>query len=385
MNVMIYSPLSFCFGGGFETSMMEIVHRLRPQGVTFSLVTTDYTANRAIECPSYVQAFLDKHECDVIELKSRPFFLGSPPSPIPTFRSYRDLRRAAIRSDVIYFNNAYAFHDVIMSIVHTTVRRPVISSYHAVLFCGNMLHDNYVGAVSRRLARGFQAHHVLNKEDYTRVEGWGARKVFLIPIGVDTEKFKPPASIEKNDRMRILFVGRLTLQKGVDILCDLIKKVNGQEELRKGVEFVIVGTGPLNGLVEEVSRAYENVVFRQNLDSKSLCDAYASSDLFVMPSRYETFGVVALEAQSSGVPVLATDTTGPKDIIIPSKTGSLIARPNLDMFYESVKTFFKTWQDDFSSFLRIREDCRANALEGFDWDTIAVRFASMFKEVASLN
>jgi glycosyltransferase involved in cell wall biosynthesis len=148
---------------------------------------------------------------------------------------------------------------------------------------------------------------------------------------------------------------------------------------------MIVGTGPLNGLVKKTSQVYENVIYRGKLDSQSLCDAYASSDLFVMPSRYETFGVVALEAQSSGLPVVATNTTGPKDIIVHSRTGSLVARLNPDMFCERVEAFFRTWQDDFSSFVRIREDCRANALARFDWDAIAVRFASMLNEVASLN
>ncbi len=185
--------------------------------------------------------------------------------------------------------------------------------------------------------------------------------------------------------MRILFVGRLTKQKGVDVLCDLIKKVNQQANLRKNIEFMIAGSGPLSRLVEEVSKAYENVIYRGKIDSKSLRETYAASDLFVMPSRYETFGVVALEAQSSGVPVIAANISGPNDIIVPSQTGTLVPKLDSDQFYESVKGFYEIWRDDFDSFVKIREDCRANAVTRFDWNLIALRFASMLNEVASLN
>jgi glycosyltransferase involved in cell wall biosynthesis len=385
LKVLIYSPLSFCFGGGFETLLMEVIHRLQPMGISFSIVTTDYLANEPEKCPSDVQAFFAEHGCDAVELKSRPFFAGSPPSPIIGIDGYRELRRVAAQNDLIYFNNAYAFHDVVMSLTHRITRRPVISSYHAVLFYGDKMHDTYVNVVSRKLARGFEAHHVLNKEDYKRLKEWGARKVFLIPGGVDTQKFKPLNRVRKNERMRILFVGRLTEQKGVDVLCDLIKKVNGQADLKKNIAFMIVGSGPLSRLVEEVSKAYENVIYRGRIDSKSLRQAYATSDLFVMPSRYETFGVVALEAQSSGVPVIATNTSGPNDIVIPSQTGTLVPKLDSDLFCESVRVFYEIWRDNFSSFIKIREDCRANAVTRFDWNLIALRFASMFNEVASLN
>lgn len=364
---------------------MEVIHRLQPMGISFSIVTTDYLANEPEKRASDVQPFFAEQGSDAVELRSRPFFAGSPPSPIIGIGGFKELRGIAAQNDLIYFNNAYAFHDVMMSLTHRITRRPVISSYHAVLFYGEKMHDTYVNVVSRKLARGFEAHHVLNKEDYERLKGWGARKVFLIPGGVDTQKFKPPNRVRKNERMRILFVGRLTEQKGVDVLCDIIKKANRQADLKRNIEFVIVGSGPLSGLVEEVSKAHENVIYRGKIDSESLRQAYATSDLFVMPSRYETFGVVAIEAQSSGVPVVATNISGPNDIIVPSQTGTLVPMLDSDLFLERITGFYEIWRDNFDSFIKIREGCRANAVARFDWNLIALRFASMFNEVASVN
>jgi glycosyltransferase involved in cell wall biosynthesis len=385
LKVLIYSPLSFCFKGGFETLLMEVIHRLQPMGISFSIVTTDYMANEPEKRPSDVRAFFAEHGCDAVELKSRPFFAGSPPSPIIGIGGYRELRRIAAQNDLIYFNNAYAFQDLMITLTHKITRRPVISSYHAVLFHGDKMHDTYISVISRKLARGFEAHHVLNKEDYRRLKEWGVGKIFLIPGGVDTKKFKPLNRIRKNERMRILFVGRLTKQKGVDVLCDLIKKADQQAGLRRNVEFMIVGSGPLSRLVEEVSKAYENVIYRGKIDSESLRQAYATSDLFVMPSRYETFGVVALEAQSSGLPVIATDISGPNEIIIPPKTGMLIPRLDTQMFLESIRVFLEMWQKEHDAFIQVKKNCRANAVTRFDWDIIAKRFAAMLEEAVSFN
>jgi glycosyltransferase involved in cell wall biosynthesis len=67
------------------------------------------------------------------------------------------------------------------------------------------------------------------------------------------------------------------------------------------------------------------VTFTGFLDGEDLSQAYASSDIFVFPSTTDTFGNVILEAQASGLPVVVTDEGGPKENLIPGKTGFVVA------------------------------------------------------------
>jgi glycosyltransferase involved in cell wall biosynthesis len=385
MRLMIYSPLNLRFGGGFETSLMELMPRLHKLGLDMCVVTTDYSANQFRNSPSTILDLLEKCDCELVELQSFPLFLGSPPSPIPRLRSYNSLKRAAIGCDLIYFNNAYAFHDVILSLLRKIVRRPVISSYHAVLFCGEKIHDTYIDCVTRRLCRNFEAHHVLNKKDYARVKKWGAKHVFLIPEGVDTQKFRPPSVMERKKKMRILFVGRMAHQKGIDILCKIIRMANEHKDFQEEVEFVVVGSGPQSRLVEDISGKSQNVFYKGALYGEPLQKTYTSSDLFVMPSRFETLGVVALEAQSSGLPVVATDITGPDEIILHQKTGMLVSQLDPKLFFESIKMFHEMWRDRYEEFAKVRRNCRENAVKRYDWDVTAKRFALMVSEISKLS
>ena len=70
------------------------------------------------------------------------------------------------------------------------------------------------------------------------------------------------------------------------------------------------------------------VTFTGFLEGEDLCQAYASSDIFVFPSTTDTFGNVVLEAQASGLPVVVTDEGGPKENLIPGKTGFVVPADN---------------------------------------------------------
>jgi glycosyltransferase involved in cell wall biosynthesis len=363
---------------------MEIIRRLIHFNIKFTIVTTNFFANECRISRSDVLSFVHTYKCDLIELDSKPFFIGTPPSPIPKPVAYKFLRRVALDHDLIYFNNAYAFHDIIMFITQKLTCKPVISSYHAVLLYGDKMHDWYVSAITRRIALFFQAHHVLNKEDYKLLKSWGANNIYHIPLGVDTNKFKPSPKLHRREKMRILFVGRMTKQKGIDILCSLIHKANRDIDLRKNIEFVVVGAGPLSELIRKLASIYENVLYEGLVHYSRLPDIYSSCDLLIMPSRYETLGVVALEAQSSGLPIIAVEIPALKDIVIQGKTGLLLPRLEVTDLYNGVRTFFNIWRNNFDDFIRIRELCRENIITRFDWDIIANRFVKMFKETVDL-
>lgn len=148
------------------------------------------------------------------------------------------------------------------------------------------------------------------------------RPVFMMRRGVDTNLFSPAKRERKDGLFTIGYVGRLTPEKNVRLLADLEKGL-----LSAGVKdfrFVIVGTGSEREWMEQ---QMQTASFAGVLKGEALARAYANLDLFIFPSRTDTFGNVVLEAQASGVPAIVSDQGGPKFIIRDGKTG-LVARSN---------------------------------------------------------
>jgi len=177
-------------------------------------------------------------------------------------------------------------------------------------------------------------------------KGVTASKIRLYPRGIDIERFHPSrkngfwksAYQVKDDEIKVLYVGRVSKEKSLDVLARAIRQVGW---LRKNIRFIIVGDGPY---LEEMKRELgsTNTLFTGYLTGGDLSRAYASGDLFVFPSGTDTFGNVVLEAQASGLPVIVTDKGGPRENMIPEKTGLII--PAMDS-HAIVYTVLKLCED----------------------------------------
>ena len=129
--------------------------------------------------------------------------------------------------------------------------------------------------------------------------------------GVDLGIFRPRPKVNSgHTRPVLLYVGRVSHEKGVD---DFLKLKNAGTKL-------IVGDGPARASLE---KQYPEAVFLGYLKGQALGEVYASADLFVFPSKTDTFGVVVIEALASGLPVAAYPVTGPADIVTSDKFGAL--------------------------------------------------------------
>lgn len=149
-----------------------------------------------------------------------------------------------------------------------------------------------------------------------------------IPFGVDTEKFHPTQTKTDNEILKILFVGGLDKAhyfKGVNVLLQALSKLNNKNWLLQ-----IVGVGDLknNYEIKADDLGIRNQVHFLGKCEKSLPEIYKNADLFVLPSinRNEAFGIVLLEAMSSGLPVIASDLPGVRKVFEDRKQG-LLAQP----------------------------------------------------------
>lgn len=165
-------------------------------------------------------------------------------------------------------------------------------------------------------------------------------KVKLFPRGVDTDRFHPSKRngfLEKQygieEKFKLLYVGRVSKEKNLPLLGVVFKALT---EARDDVHLVVVGDGPY---LEEMKESLKGLpcTFTGYLKDDDLAAAYASSDLFVFPSATDTFGNVILEAQASAIPVIVTNSGGPQEIIIPSKTGLVVEADSVERMLEAIE------------------------------------------------
>jgi phosphatidylinositol alpha 1,6-mannosyltransferase len=149
----------------------------------------------------------------------------------------------------------------------------------------------------------------------------GMERVWLWGRGVDTERFNPSlrderlrAELAPNGEMLVGYVGRLAIEKRVDLLAPVASL--------PGVRLAVTGGGPLE---EELRAAMPTAAFLGMRYGDDLARIYASLDVFVHTGPFETFGQTIQEAAASGLPVIAPASGGPVDLVDDGETGYLVA------------------------------------------------------------
>ncbi len=159
-------------------------------------------------------------------------------------------------------------------------------------------------------------------------KGIHPEKIRLFPRGIDIEFFHPrrqngllKAEFGIDEKStKLLYVGRVSTEKNLPMMVSAFKNLLRE---KPDLHLVVVGEGPY---LKEMRKALAGlpVTFTGYLKGERLASVYASCDLFVFPSTTDTFGNVILEAQASGLPVVVTDQGGPKENMIPAKTGFVV-------------------------------------------------------------
>lgn len=136
---------------------------------------------------------------------------------------------------------------------------------------------------------------------------------FFVPLQDERQK---RFGVSKDDPV-FLYAGRISKEKGVLEIPEIIRAVKA---VSPGVKMVFAGKGPA---VDELKELLPEGIFLGWVDARELPAIYSSADLLLMPSQFDTFGCVILEALATGLPVLAYESKGPADILEADKSGFL--------------------------------------------------------------
>lgn len=210
-------------------------------------------------------------------------------------------------------------------------------------------------------------------------------KTAIIPNGISPEDFEPlPDGQLFRERYGlsgrvVLFVGRLATNKGLMTLVDSIPSV--LEELKE-TKFVLVGQdqGMKNKLLDRARSlgVYDALTITGHVEDPRLFrSAFSSCDVFVLPSEYEAFGIVLLEAMMCEKPCIATAVGGTSEVIVPNETGLLIEYGRADDLAEAIVEILSSPQ-------KAREmgrEGRKRVLRKFTWEKIAAEIEEVYEDL----
>jgi D-inositol-3-phosphate glycosyltransferase len=236
----------------------------------------------------------------------------------------------------------------------------------------------------------------LDKAQMVELHGADPDNITVIPLGVDLEMFRPIPHEEAmaaigvelpNDQRLILFVGRLDPVKGLETLLKAICKLTELEpELAKDLCLAVIGGDDdndgadiaaelecLDKLKDEVG-LYDLVAFLGSRAQDTLAHYYSAAEVCVVPSHYESFGLVALEAMACGTPVIASRVGGLQQTVEDGVTGFLVPAGDEDALAQKLQLILS----DGELRRRLAGNARHKA-EEYTWQKVAARITDVYK------
>jgi glycosyltransferase involved in cell wall biosynthesis len=289
MRILIATDAWLPQVNGVVTSITNTVRELRALDHEVGLVT--HEGFRTFPCPSYPEIRLalapgaragrmvDEFEPDAVHIATEgPLGLA--------------VRRHCVAQRLPFTT---AFHTQFPEYVHARCRLPVAVTYRWMRW--------FHGAAAAVMVPTPEIHRRLTSRGFTRLAYWSR--------GVDTELFAPARRDTLPGRQPIsLYAGRVAVEKNLEAFLALDLP---------GTKWV-VGDGPARAGLEA---KFPDTVFHGMQHGKALAHFYQQADVFVFPSRTDTFGLVMIEAMACGTPVAAYPVTGPIDVIRDPAAGVL--------------------------------------------------------------
>lgn len=267
------------------------------------------------------------------------------------------------------------------------------TGYHASTWIEKTAYQNADGvvAVSRSMS-----------QDVHQLYGVDPGRIRVIHNGIDPAEYRPTPDRSVLERHGIdpalpyiLFVGRITRQKGI------IHLVNAIQHLRPGVQVVLCAGAPdtpeigreMTACVDQARHATANPIhwIAQMLPREQIIPLYSQAAVFVCPSVYEPFGIINLEAMSCGTPVVATAVGGIREVVVPGETGLLVPitprgatdfEPrDPDRFARDLAAGINQLIDDPAGRDRMAAASRRRVEDQFSWASIARFTLDFYREL----
>lgn len=360
-------PVSF--GGGYEVFITNLAKRLRSQGHEAILLEPQRVLALAYSTPLGVRL----HErLDVKELVDLQLLHT---------RNLRDAVRLMRASHVVYAKNEP--HELLFS-VFASGRSPLVVGFHSAMtgrpgVSGRVREYAYRSSFYKKLLqRTTRCHALQDSQRRFLVAHHAVREeiVAVIPNGVDLGDFYPVQEPAHGDKFRMLFVGRLALQKGIDTLLESLSVF----EPSSSWSITIAGTGVLEADVRALSKTLPAIDFIGY--SKSTAALYRRHDVVIAPSRWEVQSLVPAEALASGLPIILTNIDS-NSAYLPCEAAIAVPVSNSGELGKAMTNVNRVWSRDQPSFLQLQREARQFALAHLDQGDHLAHVVDLLREAAT--
>ncbi len=383
MKILHVIPTLNSQKGGPSKACFEMARSMVQRGHIVSIQTTTL-----LEPNPQVPALGKVEECDSVTIHRHP--IRRPQAWAYSPRLVRCLRETIPSVDIVHLHSLYLFPTWATGRECARSSVPYILHPHGSLDSWHYRRKRwkkkpvevwFQDSVTRSAAAVQLATEKEKQEALPRL--FGARTA-VVPIGLDFCEYAQPtrgrfraAHPEIGGRPIVLFLGRLDLKKGLDLLVDAFA-----ETLRLGCRAHLVIAGPDHGMQKQVETWVEERGLRERttltgqVTGTDKLDLLADSDLFVLPSQTESFGIAVIEAMASGLPFVISDQVGVEAEIAQANAGWVVptaTAPLRDAMAEALR--------DAAGARAKGARGRAFATQRFSWDRIAAAQEEIYASI----
>lgn len=249
--------------------------------------------------------------------------------------------------------------------VHDRALRPYKSSAKA------LYHRYWIYRIE---AQSLQlANRVVAVSHYTKQmasASFNLNHISVIPNAIDLGgQFQPIERDTPHEPFRLVYAGNWSQLKGVDLLATIMKQL--------GSGFSLHYTADRKGAHTRYPLPFNSHCLGRLRDSSQMSAVYQEADALLLPSRLEGFGLVALEAQACGLPVIATQGSSLPEVIDNGVTGLLCPPDNIQAFADAARLL----SNDIPRWQNMRRDARRWVEERFNMDTVIDRYILIYRDV----
>jgi len=312
---------------------------------------------------------LDGHEVDAISVENTPYIpvkgLMNPSFAVSAFARALAKRLMDRKYDVVHA------HNVPSALAMRAVQGRRVLTLHGV-FSEQVgyLHGGLAGRLGawaeRKALKWADAVTAVSRSAAERYRSLGFN-VLYVPNAIDLADL--PEEGRRLFERQVVYCGRLSKEKGVDLLIEAIQRVDAN--------LVIVGGGPLERELRELARGDPRVRFTGPLPRGGALKLVKGSDVFVLPSRHEGLSTALLEAMAMGVPVVATRVGGNVELVEHGVTG-LLVEPDPSQLAGAISLLL----EDRSLAQRLAENAAKIARERYSWPVVYKQYLDVYRAVA---
>ncbi len=370
-RILIFAAYFRPHVGGYEKNIHELSRRLVQRGYEIDIITCNTEHSSAYEELAGIHIY---------RLPSWNALSATYPIPKLCLTSFRILRKLLRKNYDVINTQTRFFATSFLGLVFAKIKKtPLVHTergtrhsiaLNKVVALLSRAYDHTIGTLIVKSAR---TNIGVSQAACDFLKHLGVTNTQLIYNGIDTTIFRKREGRNcrqelgiSDDAPLITFVGRLIYAKGVQ---DLLSAFTRVKEAAADAKLLIIGAGPYRANLENLvyqSGCGSDILFLGQKNQDEIIDILSATDIFVNPSYSEGLPTSVMEAASIGLPIVATDVGGTREIITSSKTGILVKAGNTGQLEENLHELLA------SAELRrkLGRNARMLVKEKFDWDKI---------------